>query len=73
MEKDYALIIKGFKSMEQVREFADWYEGQGEQDAFVWFGIAKEEGRIDVDSMCVDCRTPYITTENSLTITVKPS
>lgn len=73
MEKDYTLTIKGFKNMAQVEEFANWYEGQGEQDAFVWFEIAKDNGNIDVDSMCVDVHTPYIKSENNLTITVRPS
>lgn len=52
----YEIRITGFKTKEQANEFASWYEGQGEQDAQVWFEIAKEKCRIDVDFMPVDTR-----------------
>jgi len=32
------LIIENL-SIEQAKELASWYEGQGEQDASVWFEI----------------------------------
>ena len=35
------LIIKGL-TMEQAKMFTSWYEGQGEQDASIWF----EENRV---------------------------
>lgn len=28
-------------TLEQAKTLADWYEGQGEQDADVWFDIQK--------------------------------
>ena len=30
------LIIDGFETLEEALEYASWFEGQGEQDAFVW-------------------------------------
>lgn len=30
-------------SLKQAKLFADWYEGQGEQDADIWFDIHGEE------------------------------
>lgn len=58
--ENYTLTIKGFKTKEQVLAFASWYEGQGEQDACVWFECRKEEGEIDVSVMNVDTKK-YIT------------
>ena len=47
----YEIRITGFKTKEQANEFISWYEGQGEQEAQVWFEIAKDAGKIDVDFM----------------------
>jgi hypothetical protein len=47
----FKLVIEGFKTKAQVQAFADWYSGQGEQDAYVWFECRKDAGEIDVDSM----------------------
>ena len=52
--EEYTLTIKGFKTKEQVKAFAQWYSGQGEQDASYWFECRKEDGEIDVDTMNVD-------------------
>jgi hypothetical protein len=30
------LIIDGFKSLKHAKEYADWFEEQGEQDAVDW-------------------------------------
>lgn len=51
---DFKLEISGFKTKEQVEAFMFWYEGQGEQDACVWFECRNEEGEIDVSTMNVD-------------------
>jgi len=51
----YELNLKGFKTKEQVLAFIKWYEGQGEQEAQVWFEERMSEGEIDVDFMPVDC------------------
>lgn len=55
----YQITIKGFHTKQQAREFASWYNGQGEQDAMVWFECRMEEGVLDVSSMTVDCSKPY--------------
>lgn len=57
--QEFTLTIKGFKTKEQVKAFASWYEGQGEQDASIWFECRKEEGEIDVDFMPVDCQAMF--------------
>lgn len=30
------LIIEGFETIDDAKEYASWFEGQGEQDAFIW-------------------------------------
>jgi len=50
----YNLIIRGFNTKAEVEAFSDWYGGQGEQDAYIWFECRKDEGEIDVKSMNVD-------------------
>ena len=70
--KNFDLIIKGFKSKSQVMEFIKWYEGQGEQDASVWFEEARAEGRIGVDFMPVDLSKKHIETSDNVTIWVDP-
>jgi len=50
----FEILIKGFKTKEQAEEFYSWYEGQGEQDACVWFEIAQSKGTMDVSFMPVD-------------------
>lgn len=62
----YELKIKGFKTKEQAKAFIEWYEGQGEQDAQIWFEARVYEGKIDVDFMPVDCSKPYIWDGNTL-------
>lgn len=54
----YNLTFTGFKTKAQAEAFRDWYSGQGEQDATVWFECRKEEGEIDVDFMPVDVQDP---------------
>ena len=51
----YEVKIMGFKTPEQAEEFINWYSGQGEQDAGIWFECHKQDGDIDVDNMTVDC------------------
>lgn len=70
--KNFDLIIKGFKSKSQVMEFIKWYEGQGEQDASLWFEEAREQGRIGVDFMPVDLNKTYVETSDNVTIWVDP-
>ncbi len=67
----YNLLLKGFKTKEQVKAFIDWYEGQGEQDACAWFECRKSEGEIDVDFMPVDVREKYKWEDNTLVAHLK--
>lgn len=62
----YNLLIKGFKTKAQAEAFIDWYEGQGEQDACIWFECRKDEGEIDVDFMPVDCNIKYVWDDDTL-------
>ena len=55
----YSLKIEGFKTKAQAEAFVKWYEGQGEQDANIWFECRMSEGEIDVDFMPVDIRKTY--------------
>jgi hypothetical protein len=67
----YELNLKGFKTKEQVLAFIKWYEGQGEQEAQVWFEERMSEGEIDVDFMPVDCSKPYVWNGNALEASLK--
>lgn len=55
----FKLEISGFRSEAEVKAFIRWYEGQGEQDASIWFEEAKMRGEIDRDFMPVNCRATY--------------
>lgn len=55
----YKIMIEGFKTKAQAEAFIKWYEGQGEQDACIWFECRKQEGKLDVDSMMVNYRKTY--------------
>ena len=46
------IVFEGL-TKDQVRVFADWFEGQGEQDCEIWFD---EQG---IKPPLVDVRTPY--------------
>lgn len=63
----FKLEISGFKSEAEVEAFIKWYEGQGEQDASIWFEEAKMRNLIDRDFMPVDCSKTYpIQFENNI-------
>lgn len=57
------LIIDNL-SMEQAKQFATWYENQGEQDADVWFEISK------IETPWVDYSKGQIIDEKNETITI---
>jgi hypothetical protein len=42
----FTLMITGFRTQAEVDAFISWYEGQGEQDAAVWFECRQKEGEI---------------------------
>jgi hypothetical protein len=47
-----AQVIFHSMTLEQAKTLAKWYEGQGEQDASVWFEIK------GVEVPCVNTRNP---------------
>jgi len=55
----FKLEISGFRSKEEVKAFIEWYEGQGEQSAEIWFECRMDEGEIDRSFMPVDCKATY--------------
>lgn len=55
----FQVVVTGFHTEAQAKAFIQWYEGQGEQDAAIWFECRKEEGEIDVDWMGVDIKATY--------------
>ena len=69
----FEIRITGFKTRAQASAFYDWYEGQGEQDAGVWFECQKSEGKIDVDFMPVDVQKGSSWNKNVLSFEVEPS
>lgn len=71
-ERNYTLLIKGFKTKGQLMEFIHWYEGQGEQDASIWFEEAKDNGKIGVKSMNMDMKKSFADTGEEVTIWVEP-
>ena len=71
-QKSFDLLIKGFKSESQVKEFIAWYEGQGEQDASLWFEEAQKQKKIGVDSMDMDMKTGIVQTTSGFSNTVNP-
>ena len=70
--KNFDLIIKGFKSKTQIKEFIKWYEGQGEQDASLWLEDVKAQGIIGVDSMNRDHSKPCIETPDNISMWIDP-
>lgn len=63
----FSLTLTGFKTKAQAEAFLSWYEGQGEQDACIWFDELKHKGKIDVDFMPVDVKTKAVWKEKNLT------
>lgn len=49
MEKKYKVVFDGFETEEQAEIFADWYEGQGEQDINSWLESSRDLKYITVD------------------------
>ena len=70
----YKVEIEGFNTKEEAEEFINWYSGQGEQDADIWFDCRKEEGTIDASSMNVDCGKtfPLSWTDKTVKMAIKP-
>ena len=66
--QEYTLTIKGFKNKAQVKAFAEWYEGQGEQDASMWFGEMLSDGELDITFMPVNLSIPYVWDDSNMTI-----
>lgn len=67
-EEGIQLVISGFKNKKQAEAFMNWYEGQGEQDACLWF-----EEECGCSSMMTKCPThPPDWRDNQLHMTVEP-
>lgn len=45
----FTVTFKGFETLEQAKVFADWYEGQGEQQSDCWL-----EEHSDINFACVE-------------------
>lgn len=71
-DKNIEVIIHGFNTLTEAEEFCSWYEGQGEQDASIWFECRKDEGIIDVDTM--NCKGIFVggTNPNIVRMIVDP-
>lgn len=60
----FSLTLRGFKTKQQVQEFLNWYEGQGEQDSCIWFEC--RDNMDGVTTMNVDVRKEYEWDGNNL-------
>ena len=50
-EDNITVTVKGFNTINEASEFCNWYSGQGEQDASIWFECRQQEGKIPSSSM----------------------
>lgn len=67
----YSLKINGFRNMNEVKAFINWYEGQGEQGASIWFHEDVLQGNMDRDFIGIDTSKPYeVKDENTLIVCV---
>jgi hypothetical protein len=48
----FAVMIKGFPTKKEAEEFVNWYDGQGEQNAAIWFEINNEENGGKTPTAC---------------------
>lgn len=62
----WSVTFTGFETKEQARCFADWYEGQGEQDAAYWL-----EENSDLAFASWDTSVPFKIKDNSITVTLR--
>lgn len=46
------LVIEGFETVEQAKHWAEWYEGQGEQDWPIWMECRRDEGADVSEARC---------------------
>ena len=67
----FKVLIEGFKTEAQAKSFIAWYEGQGEQDASVWFDCDEVLG---IDSMNTNLEKTYPLklVDNTFTMVVDP-
>lgn len=63
------LVIDGFNTISEAKAFVDWYEGQGEQDASIWFECRKDEGEIPSSSML--CESSETIDSETVNMTLK--
>lgn len=50
---EITLTFKGFRSIDEAKEFASWYSEQGEQDITIWLDARKDAGTLQCDWMGV--------------------
>lgn len=48
-DKNFQVVFNGFKTMEQAKSFASWYQGSGEQSSEPWL-----EEHSDISAAHVD-------------------
>lgn len=48
---DFKVVITGFSSLAEAKEFTNWYSVQGEQDCEAWFECRRDEEEIEYSSM----------------------
>jgi len=58
---DITLTVTGFNTIKEAEEFCNWYSGQGQDDACIWFEARKSEGVINCEFMDTSC---YSATNN---------
>ena len=50
VSRSFKVIFEGFETEEQAKTFADWYQGQGEQDSAMWLeNIGIVAANVDMD------------------------
>ena len=55
----FEITITGFNNKAQAEAFIRWYEMQGEQMSESWFECAKNQGKVDISGVYVDCAKTY--------------
>lgn len=63
----YKVTFEGFRTLEEAKEFSNWFEGQGESDAAYWFEINGPVG--DEKSPMNDLSKPDVVDEAAKTVT----
>jgi hypothetical protein len=46
---NFKVVFSGFETEEQAKHFANWFEGQGEQDCSIWMEEHAKINAVNVD------------------------